>query len=434
MEDSGDVLVVPDRVANYQIMEALGSGAFATVYRARHLVTDCVVALKTIPKRKVRTQQEFELLQREVNLMKIMDHPFIASLFEVLDDVHNFYLAIELVRRGNLLDYINDNKGLPEKQACRIFYQLCMVLDYLHNEKRVVHRDLKAENVLLDENYNIRVVDFGLSKGFSKANPYMQTTCGSPAYVSPEIIKEEPYTAAADIWSAGVLLYAMVCGQLPFDGDNLTSMLQAILFKNPVMPAHLSPNIRSLLLRVLVKEPRARIKVTAVLQHPWLAELDEIYRGLAEGLKVQDAAELDESVLAEMKALRYDTAGLMDDLRSYNFNEGTAAYKMLRTRRITEEIVCWQKARCGDTKEDRRMRLPDLQQPAKGSQQRFSLVEEEAEPQQRLSLVEGEADPQLPALRRESNPPSHTPVILGLKVRKRVGPARPVASSAHGKI
>jgi serine/threonine protein kinase len=205
-EDEDDIVQAPAQVGNYQILEVLGSGAFATVFRARHRVTMGVVALKAIPKRKLRTMQEFELLQREVNLMKIMDHPFIAGLFGVLDDEENFYLVIELVENGNLLDYINTNKGLTEQQASRIFAQLASVLDYLHHEKHVVHRDLKAEDVLLDANYNIRVVDFGLSRAFTKGNPFLQTTCGSPAYVSPEIIKEEPYTAAADVWSSGILL------------------------------------------------------------------------------------------------------------------------------------------------------------------------------------------------------------------------------------
>jgi serine/threonine protein kinase len=333
-----DEAPLPARIGKYQILELIGSGAFATVHKAQHNVTMSIVALKAIAKSNLRTMQEFELLQREVNLMKMMDHPFIAPLYEVLDDDTYFYLAIELVENGNLLDFINTRKGLSEDSARRIFFQIMSVLDYLHREKRIVHRDLKAENVLLDQYDNIRVVDFGLSKSFSKSNPFLQTTCGSPAYVSPEIIREEPYTAAADVWASGVLLYAMVCGTLPFDGENMSGLLQAILSATPSLPSHVSPELRGLLGRLLMKDPKARITVKQVLEHQWLADIGQASMVSIIQMKVQDAHELDDAVLSEMRALGYDVGGLLQDLRNYVFTERTAAYRMLRRRRILDEI------------------------------------------------------------------------------------------------
>jgi hypothetical protein len=270
--------------------------------------------------------------------MKVMDHPFVAPLYEIIDDDQNFYLVIELVEGGNLLDYINERKGLSEVTARQIYFQLMSVLDYLHREKRIVHRDLKAENVLLDQYSNIRVVDFGLSKSFSKANPFLQTTCGSPAYVSPEIIREEPYTAASDVWASGVLLYAMVCGSLPFDGDNLSAMLQAVLSANPVLPGHISPELRGLLGRLLMKDAKSRITVRQILDHPWLAEQGQLSQAALAQMKVQEAPELDDAVLGEMRALGYEIAGLAQDLKKYVFTERTAAYRMLRRRRIMDEV------------------------------------------------------------------------------------------------
>jgi serine/threonine protein kinase len=356
----------PSSIGPYKILEPIGSGAFATVYKALHTITDCIVALKAISKRSLRSMQEFELLQREVNLMKTMDHPFIACFYEVLDDDVNFYLAIELVGNGSLLDHINANMGLDERMARRIFAQIISVLDYLHTQKRVVHRDLKAENVLLDHHMNVRVVDFGLSKNFSKANPFLQTTCGSPAYVSPEIIREEPYTAAADAWSAGVLLYASVCGGLPFNGDNLTLMLQAILTTTPVIPSQMSPQLRSLILGLLAKDPRTRLTVGAAVEHPWLVDAEDRLDFNAIALfKVHDVNELDSAVLAEMRVIGYDVSGLLQEIKTVTINARTAAYKMLRRKRMVEEFDrLWRRE---IRKTDRRKSteaLPALNRPA----------------------------------------------------------------------
>jgi serine/threonine protein kinase len=329
----------PSVIGPYKILESIGSGAFAIVYKALHTITDCVVALKAIAKRSLRSMQEFELLQREVNLMKTMDHPFIACFYEVLDDDTYFYLVIELAGNGSLLDHINANMGLTEQMARRIFAQIASVLDYLHTQKRVVHRDLKAENVLLDDALHIRVVDFGLSKNFSKSNPFLQTTCGSPAYVSPEIIREEPYTAAADAWSAGVLLYASVTGGLPFNGGNLTLMLQAILTATPVIPAQISPQLRSVILGLLSKDPRGRMTVRGALEHAWLTDAeDRLDINAIALLKVHDVGELDSAVLAEMRVLGYDIAGLFQEIKAVTINARTAAYKMLRRKRMVEEF------------------------------------------------------------------------------------------------
>ncbi|OHS99133.1 CAMK family protein kinase [Tritrichomonas foetus] len=361
---------VPNTVGQYVIIKTLGSGAFATVYMAQHTVTMAMVALKCIAKRKLRNQAEFELLQREINLMRSMDHPFIASFFEVLDDEKNFYISIEMVENGNLLDYINSNRGLQEQQARRIFCQLITVLSYLHVEKHVVHRDLKAENVLLDRNFNVRLVDFGLSKAFSKTDPFLQTTCGSPAYVAPEIIKEKPYTSAADIWSLGVLLYAMVVVTLPFNGDNISFMLQQIISVNPPIPNSLSPELRSLISRLLNKEPGARITLQEIIQHPWISEFEDSKLmsedfGLINTLKVVNPQELDSGVVSEMRILGYDTAGLLQELKSGAINQRTAAYKMFKRQRTIEEINNWQNVRASRTKggggPEKETKLPALE-------------------------------------------------------------------------
>jgi serine/threonine protein kinase len=364
----------PDQIGPYQVLEPLGSGAFATVYKARHRKTMCIVALKAIRKSNLHNMQEFELLEREVSVIKKMDHPFIASFFEILDDDRRFFLAIELVERGNLLDYINAKSGLNESQARRVFYQLITVLDYLHREKHVVHRDLKAENVLLDSHNNIRVVDFGLSRAFTKDNPFLQTTCGSPGYVAPEIIREEPYTAAADIWSAGILLYAMVVGTLPFDGDNLSSMLNAILTEHPVLPPHLSPEVRYLLRKLLTKDPAGRITIVQIMTHPWMAEytdtklMSDDHRSV-NSLKIQDVSRLDSRVVDEMSSLGYDSSGLLRALHEGQVDERVAVYKMLRRKLLMDEINTWQTARVkrAASKPVKELKMPETIAATQGS-------------------------------------------------------------------
>jgi tRNA A-37 threonylcarbamoyl transferase component Bud32 len=328
----------PERVGPYRVLELLGSGAFATVYKAEHTPTTCTVALKAIRKDQLRSQTDVEYLQREISLMRGLDHPFIATLFEVREDAQAFYLSMELVENGNLLDFINDRQGLTEEDTRRLFFQLLSALDYLHREKRIVHRDLKAENVLLDRFNNIRLVDFGLSNSFSQENPFLTTICGSPAYVSPEVFREEPYTTAADVWASGVLLYAMTCSCLPFEGENLTAMLQAILAAAPVLPARCSPEFRALMARLLAKDPRQRITIAQVFEHPWLAEYARLRVGMVDELRLAGAGELDPAVVSEMRVLGLEPHGLMDELRECVLNERTAVYKMLRKVRMAQDL------------------------------------------------------------------------------------------------
>ena len=334
----------PQSVGPYRIIEKIGSGAFAAVFKAVHTVTSIIVALKCIPKEKLRDKTQFELLQREVKVMRKMDHPFIVPLFEVLDDDKNFYIVIEYVENGNLLDHINESKGLQEEQAKKIFYQIITAIEYLHEKQHVMHRDLKAENVLLDRCMNIRLADFGLSKAFSKAEPFLQSICGSPHYVSPEIINEKPYSTAADIWSAGVLLYAMVVGVLPFHDDNLTNLLQSILSVNPFIPHSLSPELRDFLTKLLVKDPKLRIKIPSIKQHPWMSEYFSSPSAADDmkNLKIMEVQALDTGVVTDMRAFGYDVNGLLQELQANKITARTAAYKILKRQRGIEEINNWQ--------------------------------------------------------------------------------------------
>jgi serine/threonine protein kinase len=228
---------------------------------------------------------------------------------------------------------------------------------------------------------NIRVVDFGFSKAFSRGNPFLETQCGSPAYISPEIIREEPYTAAADAWSAGVLLYALVCGGLPLNGDNLANLLHGILTATPYLPPQLSPQLRSLILALLAKDPRMRLTVRGALEHPWLTQADEHLDPITMAIfRVHDVAELDDTVLAEMRVLGYDVVGLFQEIHAVTINERTAAYKMLRRKRIVGEFErLWKRDMKKAERRNSSEKLPALLNPGKtraGSQSELIIVAE----------------------------------------------------------
>jgi serine/threonine protein kinase len=328
---------LPERVGKYTLLDQIGSGAFSRVYKARHDLTLLLVAIKVISKEQVQTVHQFEILQREVNLMKVLDHPFIAPLYDIMDDDQNFYLVMELVEKGTLLQQISESKGLGETVSRRIFFQIVSTLDYLHGDMLIAHRDLKADNVLLDERMNIRLIDFGLSRVFSPLNPLLETACGSPQYVAPEIIQKEPYTVATDVWASGVLLYAMVFGILPFQGDNVTAVLQAIVNDDPPIPKQVSPELRGLLGRLLMKDPDSRIPVCRILEHPWLADMKPFTEEELEKMRIL-TPQMDEVVVSELRAIGCEIGGLYRELQSHSFTERAAMYRMLRRRRIHDEM------------------------------------------------------------------------------------------------
>lgn len=262
----------PVTIGNYSLLQLIGSGSFATVWLGEHKITGNKVAVKVISKTNMNSPQSITRFNREISLLKQLDHPFIAQLFDVIEDDEAYYLFMEYVDNCSLFTKVNIEGRLTENAARRYFCQLISALNYLHNEKFIVHRDLKPENILLDKYDNIRLIDFGLSNQFSKSSPNLNTACGSPAYAAPEMIQGYPYTKSADIWSAGVILYAMVAGTLPFDDQNVQILLQKVVYTNQTYPASMSRSLVDLLKRLLSKDPKKRLTISQIINHPWLAQ------------------------------------------------------------------------------------------------------------------------------------------------------------------
>jgi serine/threonine protein kinase len=338
------VLTPGAQIHSFVLEKQVGVGKITTVWKAVHSISKVEVAIKAIRKDSINSQVSRTRLQREISVLKKIEHPFIADFFQVGEDQDHFFIFMEYVGHNNLLDHVNENGNLTEDQARRYFCQLVWALEYLHNEKHVVHRDLKCENILLDRHDNIRLVDFGLSNMFSDVAPQLNTACGSPAYAAPEMVLGKSYTKSADIWSLGVLLYAIVVGNLPFDEENVQRLLQKIVYSEISFPGCLTPQLIDLLQKMLCKEPTSRISLEGIKQHPWFSNSEfriMVHESQLPGSSLDEGADnndvaIDPNIIAKMVGMRIDCRQLHQSLLTGEFSDAVAVYRMLRRDKLTE--------------------------------------------------------------------------------------------------
>ncbi|XP_004500544.1 CBL-interacting protein kinase 2-like [Cicer arietinum] len=265
MEKNGNVLM-----NKYEFGKLLGQGNFAKVYHARNLITDDIVAIKVIEKAKVRKIGMELQTKREISIMRLIKHPNVLRLYEVLATKKKIYFIIEYAKGGELFAKIAKGR-LSEDTARKYFQQLMSALEFCHR-KGVYHRDLKPENLLLDEHGDLKVADFGLSalvESHSRNN-MLQTVCGTPAYVAPEVVRRRGYNGAkADVWSCGVILYALLTGHLPFYDMNLMSLYKKIGRGEYECPGWFPVELRRLLARILDPNPFTRISTAKISENTW---------------------------------------------------------------------------------------------------------------------------------------------------------------------
>lgn len=255
----------------YELGRVLGQGTFAKVYVARNLRTGKNVAMKVVDKEKVIKVGMTEQVKREISVMKRVTHPNIVELHEVMATKSKIYFAMELVRGGELFSKIAQSGRLREDAARSYFRQLISAVDFCHS-RGVYHRDLKPENLLLDDAGNLKVADFGLSAfaDHVRADGLLHTTCGTPAYVAPEVIGKKGYDGAkADLWSCGVILYVLLAGSLPFQDDNIVTMYRKIHRGDFRCPPWFSTDARRLVTKLLDPNPSTRITVANLVETPW---------------------------------------------------------------------------------------------------------------------------------------------------------------------
>uniref|UniRef100_A0A1I8PQ72 SNF-related serine/threonine-protein kinase n=1 Tax=Stomoxys calcitrans TaxID=35570 RepID=A0A1I8PQ72_STOCA len=322
----------------YDLEETLGSGHFAVVKLARHVFTGAKVAVKVVDKTKLDEVSKAHLFQ-EVRCMKLVQHPNVVRLYEVIDTQTKLYLVLELGDGGDLYDYImKHDGGLSENLARKYFRQILRAITYCH-QLHVVHRDLKPENVVFFEKLGVvKLTDFGFSNKFSPGQK-LETFCGSLAYSAPEILLGDSYDApAVDIWSLGVILYMLVCGQPPFEKANDSETLTMIMDCKYSVPPQISPTCRKLIASMLVRDPKKRATLEQISADTWVNEMsaandnmDSLPLISREQLSDEDHAFIIQKMINGNIASKED---ILQALDKDKYNHITATYFLLAEMRL----------------------------------------------------------------------------------------------------
>lgn len=265
--------MVVKRIGRYELGKTLGCGNFSKVKVARDVETGEEWAIKIVDKEQLARERMEEQQRREIAVMKMLRQPNVVALREVMETPRHIYLVVELASGGELFDRIAKSKRFDESTARHYFHQLIAGVHYCHM-KGIAHRDLKPENLLLDANDTLKISDFGLSNIYQGQDcgqkAMLQTVCGTPNYVAPEVLKECGYNGViADIWSCGVVLFVMLAGYLPFDDEDVDALFRKIERGEFRMGRHFSADVCDLISRMLCVEPSKRATVEEIVQHPW---------------------------------------------------------------------------------------------------------------------------------------------------------------------
>ena len=250
-------------IDNYTLENDIGEGNFGKVKLCIFKKTGEKFAIKILNKKRIETMMKDKIF-KENKIITKFNHLNIISVFEIIEDLSNIYIIMEYCQNGELFDYIISHQKLTEEECSIFFYQLIKGVEHIHS-LNFAHRDLKPENILLTEQNILKIIDFGLSHEFHEESDLLNTKCGSPSYASPEILIGEPYDGfKSDIWSCGIILFAMATGYLPFEGDNNKILFKNILECKPEIPDFLGSEIKYLLSKILTKNPKERITIKEI--------------------------------------------------------------------------------------------------------------------------------------------------------------------------
>ncbi|XP_034712394.1 serine/threonine-protein kinase MARK2 isoform X7 [Etheostoma cragini] len=325
-------------IGNYRLLKTIGKGNFAKVKLARHVLTGKEVAVKIIDKTQLNSSS-LQKLFREVRIMKMLNHPNIVKLFEVIETEKTLYLVMEYASGGEVFDYLVAHGRMKEKEARAKFRQIVSAVQYCH-QKCIVHRDLKAENLLLDADMNIKIADFGFSNEFTLGNK-LDTFCGSPPYAAPELFQGKKYDGPeVDVWSLGVILYTLVSGSLPFDGQNLKELRERVLRGKYRIPFYMSTDCENLLKKFLILNPSKRGSLEQqIMRDRWMNvghEDEELKPYIEPQPDYKDPRRTGRNGTARkidiMLTMGFSQEEIQDSLVNQKYNDVMAAYLLLDFR------------------------------------------------------------------------------------------------------
>jgi 5'-AMP-activated protein kinase, catalytic alpha subunit len=318
-------------IGNYEIGKTIGEGTFGKVKLGIHIQTEEKVAIKILEKDRISDVADVERVSREIHILKLIRHSNIIQLYEIIETPKKLYLIMEYASGGELFDHIVKRSKLPERESCIFFHQLIGGIEYLH-KLHIVHRDLKPENLLLTESNNIKIVDFGLSNTY-KIDETLKTACGSPCYAAPEMIAGKRYNGLqVDIWSAGVILFAMVCGYLPFEDSNTSQLYKKILAGDYHFPKFISSEFKEFVKGILNTDPNSRLTIEDIRNNQWYQQIKEEPKpGILIGY---DHILVDSSILKQLQRFGYDLDYTKKCIEADKHNNVTTAYYLLLKKHL----------------------------------------------------------------------------------------------------
>uniref|UniRef100_A0A8C2A4D9 Si:dkey-16p21.7 n=1 Tax=Cyprinus carpio TaxID=7962 RepID=A0A8C2A4D9_CYPCA len=332
-------------VGPYRLEKTLGKGQTGLVKLGIHCITGQKVAIKIVNREKL-SESVLMKVEREIAILKLIEHPHVLKLYDVYENNKYLYLVLEHVSGGELFDYLVKKGRLTPKEARKFFRQIISALDFCHSHS-ICHRDLKPENLLLDEKNNIRIADFGMAS-LQVGDSLLETSCGSPHYACPEVIRGEKYDGRrADVWSCGVILFALLVGALPFDHDNLRQLLEKVKSGVFHMPHFIPPDCQALLRGMIEVNPEKRLTVCNTKLNALIQKLHIHYRGRNEPCpeqppprrvcvkRILSLTDLDPDVLESMHSLGCfrDRVKLTRDLQCEEENQEKLIYYLLLDRK-----------------------------------------------------------------------------------------------------
>eukprot|EP01063_Lacrimia_lanifica_P036539 TRINITY_DN7286_c0_g2_i1.p1 TRINITY_DN7286_c0_g2~~TRINITY_DN7286_c0_g2_i1.p1 ORF type:complete len:663 (+),score=227.64 TRINITY_DN7286_c0_g2_i1:77-1990(+) len=342
----------PFRIGSYMLGMTLGKGSFGKVKLATHEQSGHKVAVKILNRQKIKSSHMDKKIRREITVLKLFRHPHIIRLYDTMETASDIFMCMEYVNNGELFDYIVQHGKLSEQEARRFFQQIVSGVEYCHFYQ-VAHRDLKPENLLLDQNLNIKIADFGLSN-LMQDGDFLKTSCGSPNYAAPEVISGMIYAGPeVDVWSCGVILYALLCGRLPFDEDTIPALFREIKAGNYTLPKNISKGPREIIKQVLVVDPMKRMTLKQIRATEWFqTDLPAYLAFSPTKVREQEPRDgLDDKLLEQVAAmLEVNKATVRQVVETGQANQASQterdmllAYHILsdakKRKRLTEDLV-----------------------------------------------------------------------------------------------